>query len=489
MKSKGSINIFIVLFIFAVGVYLGNVFFQPETSVAMDTPPTAQVNVKDFGALGNGINDDSAAIQRAIDSLGAQGGIVLVPKGVYLCNNIKLKSNISFEGEGWETILQQKEGLTGYQSLVGINQGNLATNYPEGNTTLEGTIQNVTIKNMKLRGTVEKEGFKEWINLMSLSSCSKVLVDTVCFEGFRGDGLFLGVEAWTERHVSHIVIRNSTFDGVNKNNRNGIGIIDGFNILIDNNYFTRLTRNDMPGAISIEPNTNQSAKWSIIKHINIRNNQFKDVGRLAIQFNNSNLQGTMKPRAIDNIVINGNTIDGAYVGIYLLQKYKTMDDTVDPLNIHVLNNTITNCYAPLQAQGTKTITIIGNNFDHCDNGIQLGVNNVKVMDVLVDSNIFKNLGYNAGEAGIHISEVSKATISNNNFIDCGVKTQTYKAGYAVVFFGGKSDNIKVFNNTVSSPNNITTYFLFVAKNHKTNPYTNMAANNITNGLKSYSIVK
>ncbi len=489
MNANGKINILVIAVIFVVGVVSGSVFFQPEISGAINSQSIVQVNVKDFGAIGNGINDDTAAIQSAIDSLGTQGGSVFVPKGVYICNNIKLKSNITFEGEGWETILQQKEGLTGYQSLVGINQGNLATNYPEGNTTLEGTVQNVVVKNMKLRGTVEKEGFKEWINLMSLSSCSKVLVDTVCFEGFRGDGLFLGVEAWTERHVSNIVIRNSTFDGVNKNNRNGIGIIDGFNILIDNNFFTRVTRQDMPGAISIEPNTNQSAKWSIIKHINIRNNHFKDVGRIAIQFNNSNLQGTMKPRAIDNIVINGNTIEGAYVGIYLLQKYAVLDEKVDPLNIHVLNNTITNCYAPLQAQGTKTVTIIGNNFEQCDNGIQLGVNNKKVMDFLIDGNTFKNLGYNAGESGIHISDVSNATISNNSFIDCGVKTLTYKAGYAVVFYGGKSDNIKVFNNTVSSPNGITTYFLFVAKNHKTNPYTNMATNNVTNGLKTYSIVK
>lgn len=46
-------------------------------------------NVKDFGAIGDGITDDTAAIQKAIDA----GGIVRFPAGIYLSGALYLQSN------------------------------------------------------------------------------------------------------------------------------------------------------------------------------------------------------------------------------------------------------------------------------------------------------------------------------------------------------------------------------------------------------------
>ncbi len=53
-------------------------------------------NVKDFGAVGNGENKDTAAIQTAIDECSEQkGGTVMVPSREYLCGTIWLKSNVN----------------------------------------------------------------------------------------------------------------------------------------------------------------------------------------------------------------------------------------------------------------------------------------------------------------------------------------------------------------------------------------------------------
>lgn len=46
-------------------------------------------NVKDFGAAGNGIANDTAAIQKAIDA----GGMVYIPGGTYIIGTLYLKSN------------------------------------------------------------------------------------------------------------------------------------------------------------------------------------------------------------------------------------------------------------------------------------------------------------------------------------------------------------------------------------------------------------
>ena len=53
------------------------------------------LNVKDFGAKGDGINLDSKAIQAAIDACAeAGGGTVYIPEGKFLCGTIHIKSNI-----------------------------------------------------------------------------------------------------------------------------------------------------------------------------------------------------------------------------------------------------------------------------------------------------------------------------------------------------------------------------------------------------------
>jgi len=63
------------------------------------------VNVKDFGAVGDGIADDTAAIQAAINSV-ATGGTVYLPTGTYkVTSQLQIQSPVSLVGENATVLL------------------------------------------------------------------------------------------------------------------------------------------------------------------------------------------------------------------------------------------------------------------------------------------------------------------------------------------------------------------------------------------------
>lgn len=80
---------------------------------------TTQVSAKDRGAVGNGVVDDTAALQSAINALPAAGGVVYLPTGTYkLTSALTLRSNLTLLGDGdGATVIQQtsanQHALTG----------------------------------------------------------------------------------------------------------------------------------------------------------------------------------------------------------------------------------------------------------------------------------------------------------------------------------------------------------------------------------------
>lgn len=68
------------------------------------------INVKKAGAIGDGIVDDTAAIQRALDSSLS----VYFPPGVYLVTNLITRDGHNFFGDGKKSIIKFKTGATGW---------------------------------------------------------------------------------------------------------------------------------------------------------------------------------------------------------------------------------------------------------------------------------------------------------------------------------------------------------------------------------------
>lgn len=71
-----------------------------HTYTIVDNDRKSIVDVKkDFGAVGNGITDDTAAIQKAINTTyNRGGGVILFPPGVYIVKSVDLKENITYQG-------------------------------------------------------------------------------------------------------------------------------------------------------------------------------------------------------------------------------------------------------------------------------------------------------------------------------------------------------------------------------------------------------
>lgn len=68
---------------------------------------TTGFNVKDFGALGNGIADDASAIQAAINAAAVNGGRVYIPHGIYLIGStLQSYSNVGMFGDGMSSMLK-----------------------------------------------------------------------------------------------------------------------------------------------------------------------------------------------------------------------------------------------------------------------------------------------------------------------------------------------------------------------------------------------
>jgi hypothetical protein len=72
-----------------------------HTATILDNDRKVMVDVREFGAIGDGITDDTQAIQKAIDTVSSQGGGVIVfSPGKYLVSSVKLKDNITYSGYG-----------------------------------------------------------------------------------------------------------------------------------------------------------------------------------------------------------------------------------------------------------------------------------------------------------------------------------------------------------------------------------------------------
>jgi hypothetical protein len=87
---------------FALGVTGQAIYQDTNTPITIRTSTNFGINVRDYGAKGDGTTDDSAAFQTAINALSTvtDGGTIFVPDGHYKVANVQLKEGINLIGSG-----------------------------------------------------------------------------------------------------------------------------------------------------------------------------------------------------------------------------------------------------------------------------------------------------------------------------------------------------------------------------------------------------
>ena len=418
------------------------------------------VSVKDFGAVGDGVADDTAAIQACVDA--AKNGTnknIYIPFGTYMVQHIDMiglaYSNLTFIGEGMPTI-RFKLPAAGRQTIAGYPDPTFArSNLADGIFVLDAnianqftndanSIKNVTFIGIKWMMDVVTDGFDELMHCVCASGTSGLYFDHCQFVGFMGDGIAVSRGRGTGPVVgscpsygynANTVVTNCIFDGVNKDNRQAISIYycDGFTIT--DNVFKNTTRSNMPAAIDIEPDNDLTTTRAGV----IWRNTFNNIGgtaAIAIVYKNS----ITITRQIDIAynTFNGITNEILYAGvspvipgptkeINLSFRYNNCKNFGDVFTIFNLNGIVIENNTFSESNNTSSAIASGNNIERCENCL-ITNNDFDAVRPLV-APAATPIGLAIGGSGAAPPQAIPTKVINNRFYNCGSYAMSVGSGF------------------------------------------------------------
>lgn len=249
---------------------LGGVTVKPGLELGFD-PVVGGYNVKSYGAVGNGVIDDTVAINNLITTVSnAGGGIIYVPSGNYLINTsgysgILMKSNVDLILHDNATLVEKDSSQ--YNTAVVRFRG----------------IENASITGGKIYG---KRRFhvgdsNEWDHGIAIQGSNLIDVKGVYIYDCWGDGICLADNPSGLSYSSNVTIDGVTCDN---NCRQGLSVTSGLRSTIIKNSIFSNSHHDTSlsgpnDGIDIEPNDPLKAPYL---ELTIDNCQFINNGRVGL---------------------------------------------------------------------------------------------------------------------------------------------------------------------------------------------------------------
>lgn len=239
---------------------------------------TSIINVLDFGVIGDGVTDNTSAIQSLIDSASSSNGVVFFPPGTYICKSrLVAKSNCTLLGAGKYlstlslpqsninpmdfSLIENTSALSNF-SVISLgflgNRSVQTTSFTSSSNDgfaigfLNGPISNVLFEDLYIREFGATGGAKNTgggaiviVPTGSDSTCTNIQCRNVVFgNNDKVPGFYLDSSEGTVGGGNNIVVRGCIFSGGGNNNAvyalGGYGASSSkriYNVLVCDNLF------------------------------------------------------------------------------------------------------------------------------------------------------------------------------------------------------------------------------------------------------------
>lgn len=201
-------------------------------------PTTTSVRDAAYGAAGDGVANDTAAIQKAINHVAGTGGTVLIPDGTYLITTngsgnrgLQLKSQMSLKMSA-KAVLKAIPNSSSNYTILSVDN---ATNVNIAGGTLEGDRAGHT-------GTSGEYGHG-----LQITSSQQVVVSGVTARECWGDGFYIS-------QCSDVTLCSIVAD---HNRRNGLSVTGCDGLMVRNSVFMNTQGTEPEDGFDIEPNPGQ----------------------------------------------------------------------------------------------------------------------------------------------------------------------------------------------------------------------------------------